>query len=62
MSAIIPSPIKSIAFKMFPIPKNLKITKNVIQIEIIKPRLELAKISDIKKNKKINKFKKNKNT
>ena len=32
-----------------------------MQVEIMKPRLELASISDVKKNRKANRFKKNKN-
>lgn len=34
------------AFKIFPIPNNLKIAKSVRQIEIKKPRLLFAKIKE----------------
>lgn len=59
MSAIIPSPARSIAFKIFPIPKYLKITKNVTQIDIINPRFEPAKINEKTKKRNVNKFIKN---
>ena len=45
---------------MFPIPKNLNITKIVIQIDISSPRLELAKIKEKTKNKKAKRLIKNK--
>ncbi|MEK7169060.1 MAG: hypothetical protein AAB778_03545 [Patescibacteria group bacterium] len=52
--AIIPIPAIKTAFKIFPIPKYLKIIKSVIQKEIIKPRLELAKIKEKIKNERVN--------
>lgn len=58
--AIIPRPTRSIAFKIFPIPKYLKITNKVKQTEIIRPRLEFAKsrenINIENKNKLIKKI------
>lgn len=62
MQAIIPSPVSKTAFNIFPIPKSLSIAKIVIQIEIISPTLELAKIRENKKKRSVNKFKKNKTT
>lgn len=56
MSAIIPSPARSIAFKILPIPKYLKIAKTVTQADIINPRFEFAKINEKMKNKNVNKF------
>lgn len=41
---------------MFPIPNSLKIAKIVIQVEIIKPRFELAKIKEEIKKVSVNKF------
>ncbi len=60
MSAIIPSPAIKIAFKIFPIPKYLKIAKSDMQIAIIRPLFELAKSIENKKKDKANKFMKNK--
>jgi hypothetical protein len=56
MSAIIPSPEIKTAFNTFPIPKYLKITKRVMHVETINPRLELANINEDTKKRNVNKF------
>jgi len=56
MSAIIPSPVIKTAFNTLPIPKYLNMTKRVIDVETINPRLELANISEDVKKRNVNKF------
>jgi hypothetical protein len=62
MSAIIPSPARSTAFRIFPMPKYLKIAKRDKQVAIINPLLELAKRIENKKKKSEKRFMKNKKT